>query len=109
MAKRRVPQRLLEFRKAQRNLARRDPVLKRLIAAVGPCTLVSNPDRFGVLARSIISQQISTKAAVSIGLKLRQALAPEGITPAGVLAAPPEALRAAGLSVSKARALTDLA
>jgi DNA-3-methyladenine glycosylase II len=97
------------FARAQRHLSRRDAVLKRLIGAVGPCTLYHDPNRFAVLARSIISQQISTKAAASISLKLRQALAPEGITPKGILAAPPETLRAAGLSASKARGLVDLA
>jgi DNA-3-methyladenine glycosylase II len=97
------------FVKAQRHLSRRDPVLKRLIAAVGPCTLWHDPNRFAVLARSIISQQISTKAAASIRLKLQTALEPEGITAAGVLAASSETLRAAGLSASKVRGLVDLA
>ena len=42
------------YRKAQRHLARRDPVLKRLIAGVGPCTLWHEPSRFAALVRSII-------------------------------------------------------
>ena len=49
--------------KAHRHLSRRDDVLKAIIGDVGPCTLIHNPDGFAVLARSIISQQISTKAA----------------------------------------------
>jgi DNA-3-methyladenine glycosylase II len=97
------------FRKAQQYLARRDPVLKRLIAAVGRCTFRPDADHFGVLARSIIAQQISTRAARSIGLRLSQSLAPQGITPEGVLAAEADTLRGAGLSASKARALLDLA
>jgi DNA-3-methyladenine glycosylase II len=97
------------FVKAQRHLARRDPVLKRLIAAVGPCTLSHDPNGFGVLVRSIISQQISTKAAISIGARLGQALAPAGITPKAILKASDETLRGAGLSGGKARALRDLA
>jgi len=98
-----------DFRKAQRRLARRDPVLKRLIAAVGPCSLRFEPDRYAALARSIVSQQISTRAAHAIRARLEQALAPAGLTPAGVLALPDEGLRAAGLSAAKARALRDLA
>jgi DNA-3-methyladenine glycosylase II len=98
-----------EFPKAQRHLARRDPVLKRLIAALGACTLKHDPNRFAVLVRSIIAQQISTKAAASIGLKLQQLLAPTGVMPAAVLAASPEGLRSAGLSAGKVRALLDLA
>lgn len=98
-----------DFRKAQRHLARRDPVLKRLIAAVGPCTLTFHADRFALLTRSIISQQISTKAAHSIRTRLEQALGPAGITPATIRKASDETLRSAGLSANKARSLRDLA
>jgi DNA-3-methyladenine glycosylase II len=98
-----------DFLKAQRHLARRDPVLKLLIKAVGACTLKHNPDGFVVLARSIISQQISTKAALSIGSRLLEALGDQGLTPAGVLALPVEAMRSAGLSAGKVRFLRDLA
>ena len=54
------------FRKAQRHLTRRDPILKRIIATVGPCTLQPTTDYFAILVRSIVSQMISTKAAISI-------------------------------------------
>jgi DNA-3-methyladenine glycosylase II len=104
-----VSRTLTVFVKAQRHLSRRDPVLKRLIAAVGHCTLCHDPNRFAVLARSIIAQQISTKAAASIRQKLQQTLEPEGVTPAGILAASPESLRGAGLSAGKVKALVDLA
>jgi DNA-3-methyladenine glycosylase II len=97
------------FARAQRHLARRDPVLKRLIALVGPCTLRHDPDHFAVLVRSIISQQISTRAAASIGARLRAALGRRGVCPAAVLAAREETLQAAGLSAAKRRALRDLA
>jgi DNA-3-methyladenine glycosylase II len=94
---------------AQRHLSRRDPILKRLIAAVGPCTLRYEPNRFASLARSIISQQISTKAALAIRMRLEEALGGEGMTPAGILALSDEALRAAGLSAAKQKSLRDLA
>jgi DNA-3-methyladenine glycosylase II len=97
------------LRKAQRHLARRDPVLKQLIAAVGPCTLWHNPDRFASLVRSIISQQISTKAARSISARLEQALGAAGLTPKGILTVSNEALRSAGLSTGKVRSVCDLA
>jgi DNA-3-methyladenine glycosylase II len=97
------------YRKAQRHLARRDAVLKRLIARVGPCTLWFEPDGFAALARSIIAQQISTKAAASIRARLEQTLAPRRLSAAGILAASDEALRGAGLSAAKARSLRDLA
>jgi DNA-3-methyladenine glycosylase II len=97
------------FAKAQRHLARRDPVLKKLIRLVGPCTLRHNPNRFEVLARSIISQQISTKAALSIGARLEQLLAPQGIQPRKIVRTPVDKLRTAGLSAAKATYLLDLA
>lgn len=97
------------YTKAQRHLARRDPMLKRLIAAVGPCTLRYEPNRFAALARSIISQQISTKAALAIRTRLEATLSKHGITPAGILALADEALRGAGLSASKMKSLRDLA
>jgi DNA-3-methyladenine glycosylase II len=97
------------YQKARRHLARRDAVLKRLIGAIGPCTLQHNPNRFATLVRSIISQQISTKAAASISARLEQALAPTGIAPEGILALSSEDLRSAGLSANKVRSLCDLA
>ena len=74
------------YQKARRYLARRDPVLKRLTGAIGPCTLWQNPNRFAALVRSIISQQISGKAAIAISSRLEQALGSTGITPEGILA-----------------------
>jgi DNA-3-methyladenine glycosylase II len=99
-----------DFAKAQRHLARRDPVLKQLIRRVGPCTLCPNPaNRFSLLAQSIIAQQISSKAAMSIRARLDQALAPEGVTPANILRTPDTTLRSAGVSEAKTRYLRDLA
>src|SRR5258708_5707451 len=99
----------VDFLKAQRHLARRDAVLRRLIKTVGPCTLSYRPDRFGSLARSIISQQISTRAAAAITARLEQALGKSKLTPDAILCLSQEALRAAGLSGAKMRALCDLA
>lgn len=97
------------FASAQRHLARRDPILKSLIAAVGPCTLQCNSDRFAMLAGSILSQQISTKAAQTIRGRLLEALGPDGLTPAGLRGLSDEQLRAAGVSANKAKSLRDLA
>lgn len=99
----------LDYRRAQRHLARRDAVLKRLIKMVGSCTLTPSDDYFGALVRSIISQQISTRAAASIRARLEQALGPAGLSPDAILAASDELLRGAGLSANKTRSLRDLA
>src|SRR5687767_3909320 len=96
-------------RRAERYLSRRDPVMERLIAAVGPCRLHPHPDPFECLARSIIAQQISTKAAASIHARLVGALAPDPLTAAAILAADEPVLRAAGLSEAKVKSLRDLA
>src|SRR5262249_17667695 len=97
------------YLQGQRHLARRDPVLRGLIRTIGPCTLQPNPDRFGLLVRSIISQQISSKAAVAISTRLEQALRPGGFTPRRILGATEATLRAAGLSMNKQLSLRDLA
>jgi DNA-3-methyladenine glycosylase II len=97
------------YRKAQRHLARRDPILKSLIRKVGPCTLQPDPDHFNALSRSIIAQQISTLAAKSISARLAQLVGESGVTPAAILALSEAQLRGAGLSASKVRSLRDLA
>ncbi len=99
----------LTYHKAHKHLSRRDHVLKTLIGQVGPCTLEVNPDGFAVLARSIISQQISTKAAHAIGGRLLKTLGRSGFRPRAVLKLSDEAMRAAGLSAMKVRSLRDLA
>jgi DNA-3-methyladenine glycosylase II len=95
--------------KARRHLSRRDPLLKGLITKIGPCTLWFDSNHFGLLVRSIVSQQISSKAARSIFARLEQTLGSTGIAPAGILSQREEALRAAGLSAAKVRSVRDLA
>ncbi|MEO1998720.1 MAG: hypothetical protein ABGZ17_26035, partial [Planctomycetaceae bacterium] len=58
------------LREAEQYLRDVDPVMSGLIAVWGPCDLRRQRNRFGMLARSIISQQISTKAARSIQRRL---------------------------------------
>jgi DNA-3-methyladenine glycosylase II len=61
--------------KAVRHLARRCPVLKALVARVGPCTWApALDDPFTLIVRSVIAQQISTKAAASISARLTAAV-----------------------------------
>lgn len=88
-----------------------DPIMAQAIARVGPCTLEPNPNVFEALVDSIISQQISVRAADAIMARLRAAL-PAGsagsITPQALLPLEQEALRAVGLSTPKARYVRDL-
>ncbi len=83
--------------------------MARLIKAVGPMNLREPlDDPFGALVRSIMFQQLAGAAANAIHGRFLK-LFVDGLTPAGVLALPDGAMRTAGLSGSKAAAITDLA
>ncbi len=96
---------------ACRHLTRRDRVLNKLIPRFGEARLQSRGDAFTTLARSIVGQQISVKAAQSVWdrfVLLLPAAAPP-VAPQQVLALTTETLRGAGLSARKAEYLRDLA
>jgi DNA-3-methyladenine glycosylase II len=95
---------------ACRHLARRDRVMKRLIPSFGEARLQSRGDAFTTLARSIVGQQISVKAAQSVWTRFVELAAPHSLPlqPAQVLAVSVEQLRAAGLSARKSEYLHDL-
>ena len=96
---------------ACRHLARRDRVMKKLIPQFGEARLQSRGDAFTTLARSIVGQQISVKAAQSVWDKLVQRLGTPStrVAPDAVQTTPVTALREAGLSQRKAEYLLDLA
>ena len=96
-------------RQGVRHLRQHDPVLCPVIDRVGPFALKLQGARFPMLVRSILSQQISGKAARSIELRLRDRLRPRRITAESILALSPEELRTVGVSPQKARSLHDLA
>ena len=81
---------------ATRALAARDAVLARLIAGYPGLHLTRRGDPFTTLARAIVGQQISVKAAQSVWNRVLE-VAP-GVTPAEVLAVRRPRLRACGLS-----------
>ena len=97
------------IRRAERHLAGADPVMKLLIARHGRCPLAERSlEPFHMLANSIISQQLSTRAAATIKQRVG-ALVGVPFQPAKVLAVPQELLRSAGLSAAKARYIRELA
>jgi DNA-3-methyladenine glycosylase II len=69
----------------------------------------SRPDPYEALARAIVGQQLSTKAAGSIWKRLQAAFGGRTPAPAELLAVAPEKLRDAGLSRAKVGFLRDLA
>jgi DNA-3-methyladenine glycosylase II len=96
---------------ACRHLARRDRVLKKLIPKLGEARLTSRGDAFTTLARSIVGQQISVKAAQSVWDRFAAAVGGPAarLRPAAVQALPVEQMREAGLSARKCEYLLDLA
>ncbi|MEM0962426.1 MAG: DNA-3-methyladenine glycosylase 2 family protein [Bacteroidota bacterium] len=95
---------------ASRALAAADPDLGALIAQVGPPTLTLRTDEtLSALLRSIIYQQLSTKAAATIHGRVLTAFGDGDHLDVDLLAdAPDEDLRACGLSRAKTRAVRDL-
>ncbi len=89
------------------HLTKRDRVLRRLIPRFGDVCLQSRGDAFVTLARSIVGQQISVKAAQSVWERF-EAL-PRRMAPAAVLRLKVDDMRAAGLSARKVEYLVDLA
>lgn len=96
---------------ACRHLARRDRVMKKLIPRFGEARLQSRGDAFTTLARSIVGQQISVKAAQSVWDRFAAVVggASTRLDPAAVLRQEAAVLRGAGLSARKAEYLGDLA
>ena len=92
---------------ACKHLTRRDRVMKRLIPQFGNACLQSRGDAFTTLARSIVGQQISVKAAQSVWEKF--AALPKRMSPANVLKLKVDDMRLAGLSARKIEYLVDLA
>lgn len=97
------------IQKARRHLRAADPVMKAVIDAVGSFTLSLERDRFGMLVRSIISQQISTSAARSIRKRLQELAEPGGLKPTTLAQFTVDQLRSVGLSSQKASYMADLA
>jgi DNA-3-methyladenine glycosylase II len=93
--------------RAKRELARGDDVLAGIIRAHPRIAIARRGEAFSTLARSIVGQQISTRAAQSVWERL-VAVAPE-MAPAAVARLRMPRLRACGLSGRKAEYIRDLA
>lgn len=93
--------------RATRELAARDAVLRALIARYRGLALGSRGDAFSTLARSIVGQQISVKAAQSVWDRLSERLGT--VNPESLIRSRKATLQACGLSGQKADYLKDLA
>jgi DNA-3-methyladenine glycosylase II len=90
---------------------RRDPVLGAAIKAIGPCLMAERQrnDHLTALAGSIVSQQLSTKAAATIFGRFT-ALFPDGasLSAPAIVRLDDQTLRSVGLSGQKVRYMRDL-
>ena len=93
--------------KARRHLIQTDPVLAQIVKSCGRAQLVPRNDAFFSLARSIVGQQISVKAAQSIWDKLANELG--AVTVKKVASANHIRLRVCAITRQKSGYLLDLA
>ena len=104
----------LDVERGTRHLRRKDPVMRELIKRVGKLDLEARrrgrpADAYGALVRSIVGQQLSTKAARTIYERMIELWDGKTPTPEQLLATDPEAIRGAGMSRPKVSYLRDLA
>jgi DNA-3-methyladenine glycosylase II len=107
-----VPATRRQLADASADLARRHEELRAVVKRAGPCDLRrSRPRRepFAELARMIVYQQLAGRAATAIHTRFAALFDDDRPTPEATLALPVDALRAAGLSGSKAASIRDLA
>ena len=94
--------------KAKKILSRKDPVLRKIIKKFNKGSLTTRDDPFFSLCRTIIGQQISTKAADSIWLKFEKRCK-KRIDPHTILKLSSRNLKTAGLSRQKISYLKNIA
>jgi DNA-3-methyladenine glycosylase II len=99
-----------DYRASVRHLKRVDPVLARVIESVGPCRMPvrSEGTHFQALARSIVFQQLSGKAAGTIHGRFAALFANGDPEPSSLLVFTDVQLRGVGLSRQKIGYLRDL-
>jgi len=96
------------WNRAKRALARKDPVMARIMRSRPKVFLVRRGEPFLTLTRAIVGQQISVRAAQSVWDRVCICLDQE-ITPEAVVAKDRKSLRACGLSDRKTEYIADLA
>lgn len=95
------------WEEAKKQLSSQCPVLRRIIPKYGQAKLESRGDAFLTLARSVVGQQLSVKAAATIWSRVQQAM--DGDSPAHLLRLSFDELRSCGLSERKVRYIYNIA
>src|SRR5438128_1541262 len=101
----------MNYSSAVRHLKRADSKLATVIERVGPCRFTTRAEgtHFEAVARAIVFQQLSGKAAGTIHKRFHALYGDRAPEPAELLATSDDDLRAAGLSRQKTGYLRDLA
>ena len=101
----------MNHRKALNHLRRADPVMARLIDDVGSCRFgpITDHSHFYHIARSIVYQQLSGKAAATIHGRFCALYSSRSLHPGEVAETDHDRLRSVGLSRQKATYIKDLA
>ena len=97
------------MRKAILHLKKADPVLAEIIAKAGPYRMQYREPVFQTLVRSIVYQQLSGKAALTIYNRVAEAVKVDPMTPEAILKLRPQKMRALGLSKQKTVYIRELA
>jgi len=97
------------MKKALVHLQNADPVLGGIIQRVGPYRMQHRDPNFHTLVRSIVYQQLSGKAALTIFNRLIAAAKVDPLTPESVLKLRPARMRTLGLSKQKLTYIRELA
>jgi DNA-3-methyladenine glycosylase II len=97
------------MKKAIRHLKTADPVLATIIERIGPYRMQYRDPNFHSLVRSIVYQQLSGKAALTILNRLIAAAKADPLTPESILKLRPARMRTLGLSKQKLTYIRELA
>ena len=97
------------MREALRHLKAADAVMRRLIEQIGPYGIEYSPADYQTLAKAIVLQQLSGKAAACIFARLVESTGDGRLTPEALLRLGPARLRRLGLSRQKIAYLQGLA
>ncbi len=100
---------VIHMEEALRHFERHDPALKEIISQVGPFDIGYHPASFHSLAKSIVYQQLSGKAAATILGRLTSRCGVQRLNANTLLELSESDFRAVGVSTQKAASLRDLA
>jgi DNA-3-methyladenine glycosylase II len=99
----------ITIKEAVKHLSSHDPVLAAVIKTAGPCTVRPHSNYYEELVDSIISQQLSVKAAATIFKRFKDLFGGDFPAPEQILSKDIDELRSVGLSRGKALYVRDLA